>query len=202
MYARVSLNTVEEVLKALPSSYIFADGSRTGNFYLMEPEVHQREGFYPLEDNKPEYDLRYQYLTPSGFEILSEKVIRHWQIMERDIETLKEEKYNALNARRDQAIASSFTYNQVVFDSDANSLRDITSMAANVALGIPLPEGFSWRAADNSDIVMSDEDVRSFAVAARDHVYGKHLVCRQHKAAIEALTSASEVAAYDIETGW
>ena len=202
MYAIVNNNTVQNIINALPKAFTFTDGKTTGNFDLLDSTIQINEGVYPLEENKPVFDKEYQFLELADFDILISKVVRNWQVATRDIAVLKSEKIAAVNVLREQKIASGFSFNGNLFDSDDASLRNITAMATSVALGEAVPVGFSWRAANNSDIVMNAMDIRNFSVAARDHVYQLHIIARQHKAAVNARTTESEVAAYDINSGW
>lgn len=202
MYIKVTENVVDEIFYRLPSQYQFEDGSKTGNFDGMSAVVHRQEGFFPLEDNMPEYDTSYQFVVEDGYQFLEEKIIRNWRVETRDIEALKAEKYTEINNLRDIKISEGFLFNNQLFTGDVATLINITAMAASVALGEAIPEAFSWRAADNSDVVMDAETIKAFALVARNHVYACHLAARQHKLAIEVLESAADVAGYDVQANW
>jgi len=61
--------------------------------------------------------------------------------------------------------------------------------------GVPLPEGFTWRAADNSDHAFDVSDLVGLAAAMIAHGYAQHLKARALKAAIDAAQTAEAVAA-------
>ena len=66
----------------LPKVGTLKDGSTISGYHLLDEETLALEGWLPLEDIQPEYDIETQYLVPSGYEILEDKVIKQYQIKE------------------------------------------------------------------------------------------------------------------------
>ncbi|HZJ99957.1 MAG TPA: carbohydrate-binding protein [Tissierellaceae bacterium] len=67
---------------SLPKIGTLKDGSTISGYHLLDEETLALEGWLPLEDIQPEYDIETQYLVPSGYEILEDKVIKQYQIKE------------------------------------------------------------------------------------------------------------------------
>ncbi len=115
-----------------------------------------------------------------------------------NLDKLKEKRKKTINSERDQAIASGFEYavdtvSYGMFDCDPVSVAKITGAVANLLAGSPLPDGFSWRNADNLDVPMDDVLLKGLGAAAATHVYTQHMIARQLKQAIEDATTEEEV---------
>ncbi len=88
-----------EIVKySLPTTGTLKDGSTVSGYHLLDEEALLDEGWLPLEDVEPEYDMETQYLVQDGYEILEDKVIRKYRIEEipereepRDLEAEVEE---------------------------------------------------------------------------------------------------------------
>lgn len=83
---------------ALPKTGTLKDGSAVSGYHLLDEEVLLDEGWLPLEDIQPEYDVETQHLVQDGYEILEDKVIKKYRIEEisereepRDLEVEVEE---------------------------------------------------------------------------------------------------------------
>ena len=68
--------------RSLPKTGTLKNGSTVSGYHLLDEEVLLDEGWLPLEDNRPEYDMGTQYLVPDGYEILEDKVIKKYRIEE------------------------------------------------------------------------------------------------------------------------
>ena len=82
----------------LPKVGTLKDGRTVSGYHLLDEEVLLDEGWLPLEDIPPEYDMETQYLVQDGYEILEDKVIKKYRIEEifereepRDLEAEVEE---------------------------------------------------------------------------------------------------------------
>ena len=82
----------------LPKVGVLKDGSTVSGYHLLDIEILKDEGWLPLEDIEPEYDIETQYIVQDGYEILEDKVIKKYRIEEipereepRDLETEIEE---------------------------------------------------------------------------------------------------------------
>ena len=67
---------------SLPKTGVLKDGSTISGYHLLDEETLLEEGWLPLEDNPPEYDIETQYLVQDGYEILEDKVIKKYRIEE------------------------------------------------------------------------------------------------------------------------
>jgi hypothetical protein len=66
----------------LPKVGTLKDGRTVSGYHLLDEEVLLDEGWLPLEDNPPEYDIETQYIVNDGYEILEDKVIKKYRIEE------------------------------------------------------------------------------------------------------------------------
>lgn len=64
----------------LPKVGTLKDGRTVSGYHLLDNEILLDEGWLPLEDNPPEYDIETQYLVNDGYEILEDKVIKKYRI--------------------------------------------------------------------------------------------------------------------------
>lgn len=67
---------------SLPKVGTLKDGRTVSGYHLLDEEVLLNEGWLPLEDNPPLYDINTQYLAPDGYEILEDKIIKKYRIEE------------------------------------------------------------------------------------------------------------------------
>ncbi len=66
----------------LPKTGVLKDGSTVSGYHLLDEELLREEGWLPLEDVEPEYDIETQYLINDGYEILEDKVIKKYSIVD------------------------------------------------------------------------------------------------------------------------
>ena len=66
----------------LPKVGTLKDGSTVSGYHLLDEKILKDEGWLPLEDIQPEYDVETQYLANDGYEILEDKVIKKYRIEE------------------------------------------------------------------------------------------------------------------------
>ena len=64
----------------LPRTGTLSTGETVSGYHLLDEETLKDEGWLPLEDNPPEYDVETQYLASDGYEILEDKVIKKYRI--------------------------------------------------------------------------------------------------------------------------
>lgn len=64
----------------LPITGTLKDGSTVSGYHLLDEEILKDEGWSPLEDIQPEYDVETQYLINDGYEILEDKVIKKYKV--------------------------------------------------------------------------------------------------------------------------
>lgn len=65
---------------SLPKTGILKNGSTVSGYHLLDEDTLRDEGWLPLEDIQPEYDVETQYLASDGYEILEDKVIKKYRI--------------------------------------------------------------------------------------------------------------------------
>lgn len=67
----------------LPKTGYLSNGSSVSGYDLRmieNPELAKQEGWLPLEDIKPTYDINTQYLLDDGYEILTDRVIKKYKV--------------------------------------------------------------------------------------------------------------------------
>ena len=65
---------------SLPKVGTLKDDSTVSGYHLLDEETLRNEGWLPLEDNPPLYDINTKYLINDGYEILEDKVIKKYRI--------------------------------------------------------------------------------------------------------------------------
>lgn len=76
----VQLENGDIVSFNLPSVGTLKDGSTVSGYHLLDEEILKQEGWLPLEDIVPEYNIDTQYLIQDGYEILQDKVIKKYKV--------------------------------------------------------------------------------------------------------------------------
>ena len=66
----------------LPKTGTLSTSETVSGYHLLDEETLKEEGWLPLEDIKPDYDIETQYLMNDGYEILEDKVIKKYRIEE------------------------------------------------------------------------------------------------------------------------
>ena len=66
----------------LPKTGILKNGQTVSGYHLLDEEILKEEGWLPLEDNPPEYDEETKYLVNDGYEILEDKVIKKYRVVD------------------------------------------------------------------------------------------------------------------------
>lgn len=67
-----------------------------------------------------------------------------------------------VDSERTRRIAKGFTFEGNQFDTDDTSLRNLTATVSLLGVGSSLPDGFTWRSADNQNIPMDAAKLLSF----------------------------------------
>lgn len=116
----------------------------------------------------------------------------------------KAQMVTVVNARRDAAEESGFTYLGKPFDSDSRSVQRISTavQAAQIALATSNLAVFEWMCADNTTITLDAQQMLGVPVALATHANEIHLNGRNLKDAIAAATTSAELAAVDTGSGW
>lgn len=101
------------------------------------------------------------------------------------------EKKRMINQWRDDAMDAGVVYGAHTFDSDAVSRANLAGIVASVSAGIPLPNGFTWRSADNLDVSMDSADLIHLGGAMLAHVNACYARSWELKAAVDAINQSS-----------
>jgi hypothetical protein len=65
----------------LPKSDKLHDGRTVSNYHLLPADVLLQEGWYPLEQQIPEYDAESQYIEHDRYDIQTDKVIEVYRVV-------------------------------------------------------------------------------------------------------------------------
>ena len=78
------IQVIDGIIKQtkLPKTGTLSTGKTVSGYHLLSQEILEAEDWLPLEDIKPEYDEKTQYLIQDGYEILEDKVIKKYRIEE------------------------------------------------------------------------------------------------------------------------
>lgn len=120
----------------------------------------------------------------------------------RSLEDVKELKKREVNTYRDIVLNGGVMFNGSKFDTDDRGKQNLTGIVSAIASGITLPEGFTWRDANNIDHPMDEGDLLSFSAAMIEFTNTGYAVSWFHKNSIDALQTNDEVDNYDFTTGW
>ena len=100
----ILLKVIEGVVveEKLPKSGYLKDGSSIIGYDKLDIETLKEEGWLPLEDNPPEHNEETHYQFDDGYEVLENKVIKKYKVLEMpeskpsEIELLQEEMNSAI----------------------------------------------------------------------------------------------------------
>jgi len=110
---------------------------------------------------------------------------------------------DAITAYRDNVLYSGFTYTDgYVYDSDTISISNVVSTLSIINAGVPLPSSFTWRTQNNSNVPYTGTEFITFAASLFAWGEEVYVASWTAKANVAALTTAADVMAYDITTGW
>lgn len=112
------------------------------------------------------------------------------------------EKWIEVSAYRNHILYNGFNYNSVPFDSDTQSITNITGTQTFISAGGTLPENFVWRTENNTNQAFDNTTFTYFYMASVAWVEAIWAVSWYHKANIAALTHYADVIAYDFTAGW
>ena len=106
-----------------------------------------------------------------------------------------------INRRRDMAVAAGVAYGGNRYDTDSQSINNLTAAVAFIEaalrLNMPVPPTVSWRTADNVDVALTPGQLVEFGAVIFTQVQTAHMTARALKDQIEALTTAREIEAVD-----
>ena len=198
MYVEVVNGRIIREFDNLRGSFKFRDGRSTGNIELFSAEELKKEGILPVIDVKPTINESYQKLEEVGLTINKDDVTRNWRVVDDSLMELKQERIIEVNTMRNRIIDGGISFKGNSYESDIVSRTNLSGVCTSIALGEPLPEKFSWRNSDGVDVTMDADAVKEFGISMMTHVYLSHINARAHKDKIKLMTSAKEIAEYEI----
>jgi len=104
-----------------------------------------------------------------------------------------------VNLRRERALMRPVQYMGREFAADAHSMMRLNMAITLIAAGAPLPEGFVWRAADNTAVAMTAEELRGLLLAMFRH---HDAVFRRSWAMKREIEASDAPETINIEEGW
>ena len=116
-----------------------------------------------------------------------------------DLERVRADLTGQVNAVRDRQLAAGITFNGHRYDSDPASRANLVGVVASISAGIPLPDGFVWRDADNNEVPMDGPGLTELGAALLAHTYACHVYSWELKA---QLLAAEDPRPIDIREGW
>ena len=114
---------------------------------------------------------------------------------------LKREAKGTVQRRLDEKLLAGMPWEGKVLQVDPQSQALISSSALMASLGV-LPEGFSWRMADNSFLSLDAAGMTVMATAAGAYVNALKRAAWALIDAIEAAADKAALAAVDLDAGW
>lgn len=112
---------------------------------------------------------------------------------EKPLDEIKTAKKAEINGLRDAKLAEGFKYQNHVYDTDDESISNLMGMVLASAIGIPLPEGFKWRDAENKDVYLNYTGLTELA---RSLIYWRNAIYQaswDDKADIDKLNNINNV---------
>lgn len=99
-----------------------------------------------------------------------------------------------INKRRETAITTgTVEYAGDTFDADSVAQTNIDKTLTRLALGVELPEGFTWRSTDNENIPFDDIDVKGLAEAMDNKRLMAYQVSWSAKDSFDSMTTIPQV---------
>lgn len=191
----------DQIVKIGPRPRWFNDGGEP-----LTAEQWLSFGYYPITYQTPEYDpyLHRVVLKPhSEWTIESDRVVATYDVVDIDIEELRQAKLEAATDMRWQVMTGGMTLpNGVAVGTTIDDQNRITSVVANAELaGLTDADEVDFKAASGW-VRITIAQVKQIAGAIGQHVQACYSAERAHHEAIEALETREEVAAYDVGVGW
>ena len=110
-----------------------------------------------------------------------------------------------INEYREEYVNQGVIFNGYLFDADQRARENITGMCSAIALGVPIPEGFTWRSKLNEDVPMTSAQLVQFGLTAMTFVSTSYSASWYHKdtlTAMAATASVDDLLAYNYTLGW
>ncbi len=119
-----------------------------------------------------------------------------------DIVALKETVKQKINQERERRNQLAIEYQNIQWDADPQSQRNVSAWMATLAAGESLPEGFQWRAVDNTNHAADAAFVNGLGTTMTLRGTQLYQTSWAKKAQVDALTTVQLVNSYDVTQGW
>jgi hypothetical protein len=107
-----------------------------------------------------------------------------------------------INDYRTNWINGGIEYQTSLYDADPAAVANFTGTIAYIAIGAPLPPGFTWRDHNNTNHPFTAAGFGSLYACCVGWINMVYNVSWQHKANIDVLTDATDISNYDFTYGW
>lgn len=121
-----------------------------------------------------------------------------------DLTVMRDRRWGAVKARRDQAEWSGCNTALGRVDSDPDSQRKTGGAVqmAMIAQAAGAPFSIDWTMQDNSTVAHDAAAMIAMGVAVGQHVAACHEAALAKRTAIDAASTAAAIEAVEVETGW
>lgn len=115
------------------------------------------------------------------------------------LEDLRVHLKDRVNVMRADRLYAGYEFDGHRYDSDQAAILNITAVVSAVAAGIKLPDGFSWRTADNETVPHTAESITRLAAELLAYIEQCYAASWALKDAIDATKNPSSV---DLFSAW
>lgn len=191
----------DQIVKTGPRPRWFNDGGEP-----LTAEQWLSFGYYPITYQTPEHDpyLQRAVLNPSSEWIIeSERVVATYEVVDIDIEELRQSRLQAATDMRWNVMTGGMTLpNGVAVGTTIDDQNRITSVVANAELaGLTDADEVDFKAVSGW-VRITIAQVKQIAGAIGQFVQACYSAERTHHEAIAALTTREQIRDYDINVGW
>lgn len=164
------------------------------------------ERYFPVHHDRPAHDPNLQRLEQkpkSEWLIEPERVVAIYDIVEIDIEELRQAKLQAATDMRWSVMTGGLTLpGGIAVGTTIDDQNRITSVVANAELaGLTDSNEVDFKA-ESGWVRITIAEVKTIAGAIGQHVQACYSAERAHHEAIELLTTREQIRDYDISVGW
>lgn len=179
---------------------IYVNGKRLGEYTFrhVPPDV-------------PELELLNDYYWNNGWAIRPARPTEYhcWDAATcswlPDLPGAKEAKKILVNKKREELLRSSpqhLIYKGHIFTNDSRTRFNASEALNLVNAGVPVPDGFVFRTADNINVPFTADDIKNLATLALNYKNSCYQNSWKVKGQIDLLTTVESVKDFDIEQGW
>lgn len=111
-----------------------------------------------------------------------------------DLALAKKHCHAIIDTLRSQAMKSGFEYDGHTYQADPVSYGNLTSAIVAANSGNPLPDGFTWRTADDQNIAVTTEDLVAMGTAALTYITECYQRSWDLKAGVDTAIAAIDTA--------